>query len=56
MPELTIEPELAHVRTFIVRTINFDGSEADFVTVALITPAEILQILDDVSLEWRRVK
>lgn len=53
MPGFTDESELAHIRTFIVRAIYIDGSEADLASVALSTRAEARQMLDDVYLQWR---
>lgn len=53
MPEFSEERELNHIRTFVVRAVYIDGSEADLVSLALQTREEAVALLDDVYMNWR---
>jgi hypothetical protein len=53
MPEFSHERELNHFRTFIVRAVYIDGSEADLWAVPYQTRAEGMALLDRAYVEWR---
>lgn len=53
LPEMPEDRELDHIRTFVVRAVYIDGSEADIVSLALKTREEAMALLDQVFIDWR---